>query len=364
LQSFLKGEILNKAFTLLSKYPLCNSCLGRCFARLSYGHSNNERGKAMKLALLMEIDKMIKDHEIQDLTELKEVFFNIGELASPLFSLYYNEGFQKRSCYICGDKIEEIKDKFERNALQILKEKGYKTFVLGVNLPTYLKRLEEDFIVSNDLTYYESIKNEIKRDVGKRIAEKGFTPAFEDAEVELIYDIEYDAVLEVKKSYKTLVFYNRLSRNVPISSWYAKDGISLESSLTNTKLYVPFSEPSEYRILEEYPLIVKGEVKDVAGYYFKPYGKVQGRELSTIFTLKPTNRTYRITVYSEKPVEGGMNIYQGVYDLFLTVKEPEELKAKINELENRGMVILGIDLVTTSGKVNTLYTILYKDKIG
>ncbi|BCU71148.1 pseudouridylate synthase [Stygiolobus caldivivus] len=361
MQNSLKGEILNKAIGLLSKYPLCDSCLGRCFARLSYGHSNEERGKAIKLAALMELDRMIKEHEVNNLEELKEIFYNIGEEASPLFSLYFSGEFQKRECYICGNRIKEIKEKFEKKALNILREKGYKTFVLGVNLPRYLKRLEEEFIVNNDLVYYESIKNEIKRDVGKRISEKGFTPAFEEAEVELVYDFEYDTVIEVKKTYKTLVFYNRLSRGIPISRWYAKDGKSLEGFLANSKLYVPFSEPSEYRVLEEYPLIIEGEVKDIAGYYFKSYGKVQGRELSTIFTLKPSNKTYRITIYSNLEISEAIKIYEGVYDLFITVRNAEELKAKIAELENKGVKIIGIDLVTTSGKVNTLYSIYIKD---
>ena len=360
MQSSLKGEILSKAFSLLSKYPLCDSCLGRCFARLSYGHTNEERGRAIKLSLLMELDRMIKDHEISDLESLKEVLFNMGEISRPLYSLYFNGEFQKRDCYLCGNKLEEIKKKFEEKALAILKEKGYKTFVLGVNLPTFMKKLEEEFIVNNELTYYESIKNEIKREVGKRISEKGFIPNFEEAEVELIYDLEYDTVIERKKSYKVLVFYNRLSRGVPISQWYAKEGKSLEGSLPNTKLYVPLSEPSEYRVFEEYPLIVEGEVKDTVGYYFKTYGKVRGRELSTIFTLRPNSKTYRITVYSEEEIKDGIKVYDKIYDLFIAVKSTEELKGKLKELESMGLKVLSVDLIKTSGKVNTLYSIYIK----
>ncbi|MEM4139481.1 MAG: pseudouridylate synthase, partial [Sulfolobaceae archaeon] len=49
MRDFLKdSRVLNKALELLSKYPLCDSCLGRCFARLGYGLENKERGKAIK----------------------------------------------------------------------------------------------------------------------------------------------------------------------------------------------------------------------------------------------------------------------------------------------------------------------------
>lgn len=350
------SEVANKAFQLLKKYPLCDRCLGRCFARLSFGHTNEERGKAIKLYLLMQMDYLIKEHKIQDLGEIREVLLNMGGLASTLYSTYFNEQFQKRDCYICGCKLEELEKDFLSKAEKILEEKKYKTFILGVTSPQYLKDLEEQFVIENGLTYYESIKNELKREVGKKLVEKGYKPDFETPEVELVYDWEYQTVIENKKTYKYLVFYNRLLRGIPISEWYAREGKSLEKSL-GLGLHAPYTEPSEVRILEEYPLIVEGEgVRDVEGYKFKVYGKVLGKELDTIYTIKPVTRTYRVTIFDQegcvkfKEFEC-VEVFKGVLDLFITVKDFKELKEKIDGLE-----ILGIDLISTSGKSSLLYT--------
>ncbi|MEM4329366.1 MAG: hypothetical protein QXI50_06895, partial [Candidatus Caldarchaeum sp.] len=50
-------SIAQLAVELLKSGALCDYCLGRQFARLGYGLSNRERGRALKVALLMEAVK-------------------------------------------------------------------------------------------------------------------------------------------------------------------------------------------------------------------------------------------------------------------------------------------------------------------
>src|SRR3990172_6883851 len=47
-------SVLETALGMLEKHPLCDHCLGRQFALLGRGIENNERGKALKLALTMQ----------------------------------------------------------------------------------------------------------------------------------------------------------------------------------------------------------------------------------------------------------------------------------------------------------------------
>ncbi|MBP1358009.1 MAG: pseudouridylate synthase, partial [Sulfolobus sp.] len=190
MESFsLSNEVLNKALELLKKYPLCDSCLGRCFAKLGSGLSNEERGKAIKITLLLQLDYIIKEHKINDLNELKELLFNIGEEAKGTFSLYFNEEFQRRDCYLCGGQLEEWKNDFYSKSLDLIKLQGIKSFILGVKLSETLKAIEHNFIEENGLMYYESVKNEVKREVGKKLATAGFPPNMENPDVEILYDI-------------------------------------------------------------------------------------------------------------------------------------------------------------------------------
>ncbi|WP_369609878.1 pseudouridylate synthase [Sulfurisphaera javensis] len=341
----MKTELLNKSLELLSKYPLCDSCLGRCFARLSLGHTNEERGKAIKILLLMEIDKAIKEHQIEDLSQIKELLYNMGEIAKTFYHNYFNDEFQNRSCYICDNRIKEFKESFEKKALEKLV--NYKTFVLGVRLTDELKNREEKFMVENQLFYYESIKNEIKRDVGKKLASLGYIPEFDNPQVELVYDMEYDAVILFTKTVRYLAFYNRLSRGIPISSWVSKGGESLEG-LLNTQLVAPYSEASEYRILDDYPLIAENLVKNeinIKGFHIRKVSKIAGKELSTIFTIRPSKRLYRVTIYSEKEIKDAVKLHDNIYDIFVEAKDFKELREKVKDL-----LVISVDLLSMSGK--------------
>ena len=349
MQDSLKTQILNKAFELLKKYPLCDNCLGRCFARLSLGHTNEERGKAIKLLLLMEIDRLIKEHEIEDISQLKEILYNIGPLAITLYQNYFSDSFQNRVCYLCENKINEYKEKFEKKALEKLQKD--KTFVLGVKLSEELKKREEKFVIENQLLYYESLKNEIKREVGKNLLKKGFTPDFDNPQVEIIYDIENDAVIELTRTTKYLAFYNRLARGIPISSWASRTGESLESIL-GIKIVAPYSEFVEFRVIDDYPLIVENITEKelhVKDFHIFVASKVAGKELSTIYTIRPTKRLYRVTIYSEQEIKDGIRIYDNLYDIFVEAKDFKELLSKLS-----GLTVISVDVISTYGKSELL----------
>ena len=53
-------DVLEKAFEMLSKYPLCDHCLGRQFALLGYSMENNVRGKALKVSLTMQANDLAR----------------------------------------------------------------------------------------------------------------------------------------------------------------------------------------------------------------------------------------------------------------------------------------------------------------
>jgi len=336
-----------KALELLKKYPLCDSCLGRCFAKLGYRFANKERGKAIKTYLVLELDRKIKDHELEDLNEIKEILFNMGKEYSGIFEIYFsNEKFQERTCYICNSEIEEIKEDFFKKALDFLKKRGKVKYVLGVKLSEQLSRLENEFIFSNGLIYYESIRNEIKREVGKMLAKEGYEPCIENPDIDIIYDLGTRSIYTISKKYKTLYLYSRLSRRVPISSWYGKD--SLEEEFNGKEILVPFTEPSEVRILDEYPLIISDEDREeieAKGYFMRKIGKIAGREISAIMTAKPEKRIYSVLIYSKEEI--GERVLGNIRLLTVEARDFKELKEKLKDIKGE---IISIDLIESEGK--------------
>ncbi|BDC19945.1 pseudouridylate synthase [Acidianus sp. HS-5] len=336
-----------KALELLKKYPLCDSCLGRCFAKLGYRFENKERGKAIKTYLTLELDRRIKDHELEDLNEIKELLFNMGEDYSGIFEIYFSgEKFQERSCYICNSEIEEIKEDFFKKALDFLKKQGKVKYVLGVKLSEQISRIENEFVFTNGLIYYESIRNEIKREVGKMLAKEGYEPCMDRPDVVIIYDLGTRSIYTISKKYKTLYLYSRLSRRIPISSWYAKD--SLEEEFSGKEILVPFTEPSEVRILDEYPIIISDEDRDkieVKGYFLRKVGKIAGREISSIMTSRPEKRIYSVLLYSKEEI--GENVLNNIRLLTIEARDFKELKEKLESIHGE---IISIDLIQSEGK--------------
>ena len=64
-------DVLEKAFEILSKYPLCDHCLGRQFALLGYSMENNVRGKALKVSLTMQASELNAEKKPEGIKRLK-----------------------------------------------------------------------------------------------------------------------------------------------------------------------------------------------------------------------------------------------------------------------------------------------------
>ncbi|AWR99939.1 pseudouridylate synthase [Metallosphaera hakonensis] len=346
--------VAEQALSILRSYPLCDSCLGRCFAKIGHGYLNQDRGKSIKLSLILEIDRKIKEHELGNLEEVKEILFNIGELGKPLFLHYFREEFQRRSCYLCNDTLTQVKEDFFSKALSILKERPLR-YVLGVRLSPRTQELETTFAMNNALLYYESMKAEIRREVGKRLGEQGYEPEMDNPEAELVYDVDSRTVEVIRKSQRSLYLYTRLSRGVPISSWYSRGGDSLEREVER-KIIVPFTEPSDVRILDPYPLIIEDydeERKEVLGYTLVKGPTLGKREYNLVIQTKPSTRVYRVTFYSQDRI--GHEIYGGIQDLILEGRSQEEVLEKIREME---LELISVDLLRTEGRHQRIRALL------
>ncbi|MEM0064086.1 MAG: pseudouridylate synthase [Metallosphaera sp.] len=346
--------VVNQAIRLLEKYPLCDACLGRSFAKLGRGLSNDERGRAIKISIMMELDRKIKDHQLKDLDEISEILFNMKSVGKSLHDQYLKSQFQSRPCYLCNDVLSEVKEDFFSKALTILKERRLR-YVLGVKLSSRVQELEMDFAISNGLVYYESMKAEIRRDVGKRLSALGFEPEIDNPEAELIYDLDSRTVEVITKSKRVLYLFTRLSRGVPISSWYSKQGDSLDKEIEK-KIIVPFIEPSDVRIMDPYPLIIEDMEKDemeVLGYKLLKVSNLNKSEFRLIMQTKPLSKVYRITFYSEEKI--GHEIYEGVQDMLVEAKSLEEAMLKIKDLN---LQVISVDLLKAEGKHERIRALL------
>ncbi|MGC8557191.1 MAG: hypothetical protein ACP5ML_04030, partial [Fervidicoccus sp.] len=118
----MENEVLSKAISIMEKYPLCDSCLGRMFSSFLKGFTNEERGKAIKIAIAMELIKKLKSGEEEAGKKLEAISQSLG----PEFDKTLEEVNIKRrtgECYLCGGKLKKWVSLY-KEAVPILKKKS------------------------------------------------------------------------------------------------------------------------------------------------------------------------------------------------------------------------------------------------
>lgn len=180
-------EILGMVEEILDYGPLCDNCLGRFFGKRSFGLSNRERGRALRIAYALKKD------------------------------IPYEE--ECEPCWICNDLLKNT-DLWAKRVEDALSPYEFDTFLIGTRMPPLISESEE--MVWSDLSLLspEPIKAEVNREVGKKVSEMSgwkFDP--EKPDVVAIIDLSGDMV-EVQLN--PLFFrgrYLKYVRGIPQTHW-------------------------------------------------------------------------------------------------------------------------------------------------
>jgi tRNA pseudouridine synthase 10 len=207
---------IDKVMDVLRKYPLCDHCLGRLFARLGFGLSNEERGRAIKDYLLMSIHEKIMSEGLNDelLSDLRALALSGHE---PSMLLLKNMGVDvsPTPCYICGSSIFSRFDEWSRNIANALSSLGaeFKSFRLGTRVPNDVLRRELEITMEFGITSAESIKRELNRELGKRVSSLlGIPFSREEPDVEVVLDTTTGAITTQLMPLYLLTRYRRVYR--------------------------------------------------------------------------------------------------------------------------------------------------------
>ncbi len=166
-------DVVAKARRILADMPLCDRCLGRLFALLGYGWSNKERGDAIKRVIVMELHKKYRVTGTLSEEDFK-VLANIGGQALPLLRLIAPERVEGRlaegrRCAICSGELDDTIERAAREGLKLLRAYDIRKFVVGAKVGEDVLRVEEELKLRYGLAFSESLKAELRREVGKLI---------------------------------------------------------------------------------------------------------------------------------------------------------------------------------------------------
>ncbi len=163
----------------LGTRSFCDACLGRLFGKVGHGHTNEDRGRAVR-----EIAK--------------------GGTGP---------------CWLCEDLTSRY-DGLARMVAKKLELWGYDTFVIGSKVDPEVQAREESLWSELGLTSPEPIKSEVNREVGKRVSDLvKKEPSIDAPDVVAIVDTSFDHVdLQVNPLF-VRGRYRKLVRGIPQTRW-------------------------------------------------------------------------------------------------------------------------------------------------
>ncbi|MHA1989245.1 MAG: tRNA pseudouridine(54/55) synthase Pus10, partial [Promethearchaeota archaeon] len=180
------AEISKISKKTLLNYKLCNHCLGRIFAKVETGLTNEKRGQLIR--------KQIKN----------------------------KEKIQVKNCWLCNGLMGEISH-FVNLIEDVLKDYQYETFLVGSKVDEDIIEREKELLEYTKTDFSESIKTELNREIGK-ILEKNLNKEvdFEKPTIMAVIDTAFD---DVNLQISSIFYYGRYKkykRNIPQTRWFCK----------------------------------------------------------------------------------------------------------------------------------------------
>jgi tRNA pseudouridine synthase 10 len=167
---------------------ICGHCLGRQFAKISHGLSNEQRGTILKAALRAS-----------------------------------GEELEEGKCWICNGLFEHLEG-WVSKALEKLKDYEFESFLVGTKVSGLLLQNEELLWEIAGASYAEPLKAELNREVGKRLEhETGKIVDFEMPDLVVILNLWTETLeLQVKPVF-IYGRYRKLTRGISQTRWFCRE---------------------------------------------------------------------------------------------------------------------------------------------
>jgi len=204
-------KVIDKAIEILKQGSVCNNCLGRNYADLLSGFSNEERGRIFRnlVAFLLDSGEKIE--------------IDTSNLFGYKFRNLKIQPKKPTKCIICKNLFQEGIEKLTDKIIRKVNGLEFETFLVGSIVSNELKNAEENIWEKVGIEGTESIKSEINREIGKRL-QKILGKKFDlrNPDLTIVVDVgKGDVKVELRSLY-ILGRYQKLVRGIPQSKWLCR----------------------------------------------------------------------------------------------------------------------------------------------
>jgi len=185
------SDIIEKVGEILEYGPICDHCLGRFFGKLSHGLGNEERGRSLRIAYLLE----------------------------------KNMPYQPESerCWICNNLFDSSNEWAEK-IINSLSGIEFDTMLVGCRTPSLMAESEEMVWTDLGLLSPEPLKAEFNRETGKIVSSiSGKEVDFKRPDIVAICNLADDKVeVEINPLY-IYGRYCKYERGIPQTRWHCRE---------------------------------------------------------------------------------------------------------------------------------------------
>jgi len=200
-------KLIEKATNALKKDYVCDHCLGRIYANLLSGLTDEGRGKTIRHFIAMSIDAGEKIDI--DPTNLHGIMFHSSKVATK----------KHGKCSVCKDIFNELPS-WAEIIINQLKKYEFDTFLIGCMLPSDLRKREQKFLETVGIDWCEPMKAEITRIIGKEIESVTEKNAqMRNPDITVIIDFSKKKLTIDPRSVFVLGKYQKLARGIPQTRW-------------------------------------------------------------------------------------------------------------------------------------------------
>ncbi|SDZ94196.1 tRNA pseudouridine synthase 10 [Haloplanus vescus] len=187
-------SLLDDARQLAATGPVCDACLGRVFADRSFGLTNAERGRSLRVAAALDDDEPFDPVDTED-------------------------------CWVCEGRCAAFDDWAER-AAESVTDIEFDTYQVGTRTPPLVEEnermLREE--IGADADAGELFKSEFNREVGKLVGRLTDTEVdFQRPDVQFLIDFDADRVETEINSAFVYGRYRKLERDIPQTEWPCRE---------------------------------------------------------------------------------------------------------------------------------------------
>ena len=208
--------IIETAKCILKEGPVCDSCLGRQFGKLSTGLTNAQRGFAIKTEMSMQA-AADDDKETQQL--LAPAFPN----ARKVLGISQEKDDE---CWLCRGLFQNTENiqKWADRCVDAVKGFEYDTLLVGTKVPPLYSEKEEVIWAECSVAHAEPLKSELNREVGKAVSLKtGKEVDFKRPDVVFTIYLAADRVEMKVNSLFMYGRYNKYVRDIPQTRWPCRE---------------------------------------------------------------------------------------------------------------------------------------------